>query len=138
MHRIDAIGLEERSMPIALWCVLLAGIMPVVTTGIAKWGAPLDNNHPRDWANNLAGYRRRAYAAHQNSYEAFPFFGVAVLAAGATGASQGLVNLLAMLFIAARIGYTGAYLANLATLRSVLWAVGWFATIAIFTSAVWG
>ena len=125
-------------MSIALWCVLLAGIMPVITTGIAKWGAPFDNNHPRDWANSLVGYRRRAYSAHQNAYEAFPFFAAAVLAAGATGTAQGLVNLLALVFIAARVGYTAAYLADLATARSVLWAIGWFVTIAIFTSAVWG
>ncbi len=125
-------------MTIALWCVLLAGIMPVITTGIAKWGAPLDNNHPRDWANKLEGYRRRAYAAHQNAYEAFPFFAAAVLAASATGASQGLTNLLAMIFIMARLGYTAAYMANLATLRSIMWAIGWFTTIAIFTAAAWG
>ena len=138
-HRIlVGVNNASKTMTIALWCVLLAGIMPVITTGIAKWGTRLDNNHPRDWANSLVGYRRRAYAAHQNAYEAFPFFATAVLAAGATGASPGLVNLLAMVFIAARLGYTATYLADLATPRSIMWAIGWFVTIAIFTAAVWG
>jgi uncharacterized MAPEG superfamily protein len=125
-------------MTTALWCVLLAGILPVITTGIAKWGAPnLDNNHPRDWANDLSGYRRRAYAAHQNAYEAFPFFAAAVLAATVMQAPAGVVNTLALIFIAARLAYTAAYITDRATPRSLLWAVGWFSTIAIFTAAAW-
>lgn len=124
-------------MTLALWCVLAAGILPVLSTGLAKWGAPLDNHHPRDWAQSLTGYRRRAYAAHQNAFEAFPFFAAAVLAAAVTQAPQAPVNLLALLFLAARIGYLGAYLANAATLRSVLWLIGWIATIAIFTASAW-
>lgn len=125
------------AMTIALWCVLIAGILPVVTTGIAKWGTALDNNHPRDWANGLKGYRRRAYAAHQNAYEAFPFFAAAVVIANITDAPQGIVNLLAVVFIAARIGYTATYLADLSTPRSILWGIGWFATIAILSSNAW-
>ncbi len=124
-------------MTVALWCVLLAGMLPVFTTGIAKWGIKLDNNHPRDWAGSLHGYRRRAYAAHQNAYEAFPFFAASVIAAMLTNAPQSVVNTLAVLFIAARLGYTAAYLRDAATARSILWAIGWFATIAIFTATIW-
>lgn len=124
-------------MTLALWSVLAAGILPVLSTGVAKWGAPLDNHRPRDWAESLTGYRRRAYAAHQNAFEAFPFFAAAVLTAAVTQAPQGIVNLLALVFLAARIGYLGAYLADAATLRSVLWLIGWIATIAIFTASAW-
>lgn len=124
-------------MPIALWCVLLAGIMPVVMAGVAKWGPGLDNRNPRDWANTLVGHRRRAYAAHQNSYEAFPFFAAAVLAAMLMKAPQGTIDTLAVLFVAARIGYAAAYVADTATLRSVLWIVGWLTQIAILTSPAW-
>lgn len=125
-------------MTMALWCVLLAGVLPVVSAGIAKWGTALDNNHPRDWANSLTGYRRRAYAAHYNAYETFPFFAAAVLAAAVTQAPQGTVNMLAVVFIAARLGYLGAYITDKATVRSLLWTIGWIATIAIFTAAAWG
>lgn len=124
-------------MTMALWCVLVAGILPVVAAGIAKWGTALDNNHPRDWANGLTGYRRRAYAAHHNAYEAFPFFAAAVLAAAVTQAPQGTVNLLAMIFIAARLAYLAAYITDKATLRSVLWVIGWAVTLAIFTANLW-
>jgi uncharacterized MAPEG superfamily protein len=124
-------------MTTALWCVLLAGVMPVFAAGIAKWGAALDNNHPRDWAQSLEGYRRRAYAAHQNGFEAFPLFAAAVLAAKWAGAPQAPVDALAITFVAARIVYVGAYIADAATLRSIVWIVAWAATIAIFTTPAW-
>ena len=125
-------------MTIALWCVLIAAIMPVLTVGIAKWGPALDNNHPRDWAGTLQGYRRRAYAAHQNAYEAFPFFAAAVLAALIREPSGGIasVDTLALVFVAARVAYTAAYVTDRATIRSVFWGIGWFATIGILLSAI--
>lgn len=124
-------------MTIALWCVLVAGILPVLSAGIAKWGSDLDNHQPRDWAASLEGYRRRAYAAHYNSYEAFPFFAAAVFAARLGEAPQPTVDLLALAFITARIIYTGAYVADAATLRSVVWIIGWACSIAIFTAPAW-
>ena len=37
-------------MPIAFWCVLLAGILPLVTVAIAKASGPgFDNHDPRGW-----------------------------------------------------------------------------------------
>jgi uncharacterized MAPEG superfamily protein len=42
-----------------------------------------------------------------------------------------------MLFVAARIGYAAAYVADTATLRSVLWIIGWLTQIAILTSPAW-
>jgi uncharacterized MAPEG superfamily protein len=124
-------------MTIALWCVLLAGVLPVLTVALAKWGAKLDNNHPRDWAQSLEGYRRRAYAAHQNGYEAFPFFAAAVLAAQWAESPQSTVDMLALIVIAARLAYVGAYAADMATPRSIVWSIGWFGTIAIFTAPAW-
>ncbi len=124
-------------MTIALWCVLVAGVLPVATVGLAKWGTPLDNNHPRDWAGSLQGYRRRAYAAHQNAYEAFPLFAAAVLAAQWGDAPQPVIDALALVFVAARLAYAGAYLADAATLRSAVWAIGWFASLAILSAPAW-
>ena len=42
-----------------------------------------------------------------------------------------------MLFVAARVGYAAAYVADTATLRSVLWIIGWLTQIAILTSPAW-
>jgi uncharacterized MAPEG superfamily protein len=124
-------------MTIALWSLLAAGLLPVMTVAVAKWGPNLDNNHPRDWANTLQGYRRRAYAAHLNGYEAFPLFAAAVLAAKWGEAVQGPVDALAVTFLAARVVYSAAYIADQPTVRSVVWIIGWAATIAIFTAPAW-
>jgi uncharacterized MAPEG superfamily protein len=123
-------------MNLALLCVLVAGVLPVVTVGVAKWGPRLDNNNPRDWAQTLEGHRRRAYAAHQNSFEAFPFFAAAVLAAMMTGVPAGRLDLLALVFIAARLAYTALYITDHATPRSIAWIVAWGATVAIYVSAI--
>jgi uncharacterized MAPEG superfamily protein len=52
-------------------------------------------------------------------------------------APQGTIDTLAMLFVAARVGYAAAYVADTATLRSVLWIIGWLTQIAILTSPAW-
>lgn len=125
-------------MTIALWCVLFAAILPIVCAGIAKGGAAdFDNAKPREWLDNLKGWRRRADAAQRNGFEAFPLFAVAVLAAQAQGSAQGTVDLLAALWLAARLGYTAAYLADRPTLRSALFSVAWVAAITIFVSPLW-
>lgn len=124
-------------MTIAIWCVLALGVLPVLTVAVAKWGTALDNRHPRDWAGTLDGYRRRAYAAHQNGYEAFPFFAAAVLAAELQQAPRGTLDTLALVVVAARLAYVLAYVVDRSTLRSIVWSIGWFATIAIFLTPLW-
>ena len=51
------------------------------------------------------------------------------------GAPQARIDLLAMVFVAARIAYLGFYLADLATLRSLAWFVAIASAVAIFVSA---
>ena len=120
-------------MSLALWMVFLAGILPVLTVAFAKAsGGGYDNAHPRAWAAGLTGFRARAYAAHQNHFEFFPFFAAAVIIAEwKTGGGTGL-DRLALAIMAGRLFYTATYLGNRPTLRSIGWAIGWFGTIAIF------
>lgn len=122
-------------MTTAFWCVLIAGVLPYVATLTAKVGARFDNRNPRDWLANQSGYRRRANAAQLNGFEAFPFFAAAVIVAQLAGAPQARVDLLAIVFVAARLAYLGLYLADRAALRSVAWLVGFGSAIAIFLSA---
>ncbi|MBH1985889.1 MAG: MAPEG family protein [Burkholderiales bacterium] len=127
-------------MSIANTCVLIAAVLPIVTMGLAKGATAgkrrsdggYDNNHPRDWAAKQGGWKARAAAAHSNGFEALPLFVFAVLAAQLAGLDQGRTDLYAMAFIGARLVYTGLYLANVAALRSVVWAVGLGFAIAIF------
>jgi uncharacterized MAPEG superfamily protein len=121
----------------ALWCVLIAGLLPYAATLTAKvGGTKFDNANPRDWLAEQSGFRRRANSAQLNGFEAFPLFAVAVLVAQALDAPQGRVDLLATVFIVARVAHLGFYLADLATLRSLAWFVGLACAVAIFVSGV--
>lgn len=124
-------------MTVALWCVLIAGILPYLATTIAKAGGERFNNRdPRAWLAKQQGFRARAHAAQLNSFEAFPFFAAAVIVAHLTQASAERISALAVIFIVARLGYLASYLADWHWARSVLWLVGWLATITIFVSGL--
>lgn len=127
-------------MSIANTCVLIAAVLPVLTMGAAKAATAgkrrseggYDNNHPRDWVAKQTGWKARAAAAQSNGFEALPLFVFAVLAAQFAGLDQARTDQLAMAFIGIRLVYTAVYFANVAALRSVVWAAGLGVTIAIF------
>lgn len=119
-------------MTIALWCVLVAGLLPYVATAIAKGGADYDNRDPRAWLARQQGYRRRAAAAAMNGFEALPLFAAAVLIAQLLHAPQSSANVLATGFIVARGVHLACYLADWATLRSVAWFVALLCVIGLF------
>ena len=124
-------------MTFSLWTILVAAVLPLLATGIAKFGGSgYDNNNPREWETRIEGWRKRAHWAHRNHYEAFGPYAAAVLVAHVAHAPQGIVNLLAAVFIAARLAYTAAYIADAASLRSVLWAVGFFAQVGLFCAGL--
>jgi len=120
-------------MPIAFWCVLIAGVMPLVTVSIAKSGSPgYDNHDPRAWLDQQTGRARRADMAHRNHFEAFPFFAAAVLTASHLQAPQARIDELAAVFILARLLYTVCYLADRATLRTLCWTISYLSVVGIF------
>jgi uncharacterized MAPEG superfamily protein len=120
-------------MTTAHWCILAAGLMPYLFTGIAKSSRGGYNNHsPREFLLTLEGWGQRANWAQMNSFEAFPFFAAAVLAAQFRGAEQDMVNLLAMGFVAARLIYGAFYILNLASLRSLAWTAGISCSVGLF------
>jgi uncharacterized MAPEG superfamily protein len=127
-------------MRIAEACILVACLLPIVCAGIAKSGGfgkrrrdgGFDNRNPRPWLAGLQGWQARANAAQANGFEALPIFIAGVLVAERLQASQALVDALAIAFVAARIGYIGAYLADRASLRSALWFIGLATCVALF------
>jgi uncharacterized MAPEG superfamily protein len=120
------------AVTIALWCVLIAGLLPYVATAISKAGADYDNRDPRAWLAQQHGYRRRAGAAALNGFEALPLFAAAVLIAQLLHAPQSSANLLAIGFIVARGLHLACYLAGWSTLRSVAWFAGLLCVIGLF------
>lgn len=124
-------------MTVAYWCVLIAALLPLIATGIAKAGGERYNNrNPRAWLEKQQGYRARAAAAQSNSFEAFPFFAAAVIIAHLTHAPQARLDLLAIVFVVARIAYVGCYVADWHLARSLFWFIGLIACIATFVSGI--
>ncbi|MEO3692107.1 MAPEG family protein [Roseateles paludis] len=127
-------------MSIAHICILIACLLPIVCAGLAKSGGfgkrrrdgGYDNHNPRAWAESLEGWAARANAAQANSFEALPIFIAGVLVAEQAHLGAARVDQLAMAFVACRIAYVAAYLADQATLRSCLWATGLGLSIALF------
>lgn len=125
-------------MSIAYWCVLAAALIPYLTVGIAKRAGRYDNANPRA-PGTYDGLALRAHSAHENGFETFPFFAVAVLVASGAAPDAHLpaLDALALAWLALRLVYVGVYLANLASLRSLVWAAAFLLTIAIFTMPLW-
>ena len=114
-------------MTIAYWCIFIACLLPWFSIGYAKFLAPkatfreFDNKAPREYLSQLENDRKRAVWAEKNTYEALPLFIASVLVAHQTGADQYLINVLSIFFVVFRVIYIGLYIANLATLRTVVW-----------------
>lgn len=123
-------------MTTAYWCVLAAGLMPYLWVTVAKaLGKRYDNADPRGWAERQQGLARRAHAAHLNSFEAFPLFAAAVLIAQQSAVDSERTALWALAFIGFRVAYGVCYLADQASLRSLMWAGGIGSVVAIFLGA---
>jgi uncharacterized MAPEG superfamily protein len=118
-------------MPLAYWCVLIAALMPIALVAYAPAGSR-DNHHPRDAVASMPDAKRRAYAAHENAYENFPFFAVAVITATTLGASISTVNILAALYIVLRAVHAVLYINDAASARSLAYSAGLLINIAIF------
>lgn len=119
-------------MTTAFWCVFIIGIMPYIVVGIAKADKRYDNRTPRDWLATREGAKKRAHAAHLNSFEAFPFFFAGVVIAHLTQAPVHTVNAIAIAFVLVRIAYVWCYISNHASMRSLVWLVGFSLTVALF------
>lgn len=124
-------------MTVALWCILIALALPLLCALIAKVSSGRfglkDNHDPRAFLDTLSGLPRRAHAAQQNSYEAFPAFAAAVLVADIVGnAEQVTQDVLGVMYITSRLLYIICYLADWAALRSLVWFAGLALIVSFF------
>jgi uncharacterized MAPEG superfamily protein len=123
-------------MSIATICLAIACVLPVLCAGLAKREGvsrgTFDNRDPRAWLAKQTGSAARAQAAQLNSWEALIVFAAGVLSAQVQEGPPGTIDALAMTFVAARIVYIGVYVANLATVRSIVWTIGFLASLALF------
>lgn len=122
-------------MPFAYWSVLVAALLPYLWVGLAKAQRGYDNAAPRTFLAGTTGWRARANSAQLNAWEAFAPYAAAVIIAVTRGAPLGTVNALCGVFLAARVLHGLAYIADQATLRSLLWTVGFGCVIGLFVIA---
>ncbi len=122
-------------MTILLACLLFVLILPYLSKAplacaMGKLGG-YDNKHPREQQAKLEGFGARALGAHQNSFEALSVFSAVILAALATQHTGFWTQVLAMSYVVSRVIYHIFYLMNWASLRSLVWFVGYICCLLI-------
>ena len=129
-------------MTIALWCVLIAVLLPYVCFGIARNrgrgpdGRRLRDNHdPREFPRRIQGVAKRAWAAQLNSFESLPGFAAAVIIAHLVHAPHTAVDVLVVVWVVARAAYVAFYLANKAALRSAAQFISLACVLGFFVAA---
>lgn len=109
-----------------IYLILIACLLPYVFMAIAKVAGGFkisDNQNPRDFLAKTSGLAARANAVQQNSFESLPLFIASILMAEYMVVSQHLIMMLGIAYIILRIIYGICYLANLSTLRSIIWTL---------------
>jgi uncharacterized MAPEG superfamily protein len=124
-------------MTIPFVCVLIALLLIVlsrvpVSMAMGQQEGGYNNHAPRDQQAQLAGWGRRALAAHQNTIEAFPPFAAGVIISYLAKASLPGSTVLCLVFVAARIAYPILYIADHDKARSLVWVIGLLATVALY------
>jgi uncharacterized MAPEG superfamily protein len=130
------------------WSLVLSGAVVVaslIPLGAARSQAdftPADLAAPRAMFERLPAWGKRANWAHQNCLEAFslhaPACLLALVAAQGGSAPAALALAAAWLHPALRLGYIGAYVANLPPLRSLCWAGGILCTAILYSEGLRG
>jgi uncharacterized MAPEG superfamily protein len=123
-------------LPIAFALIYLPKIP--LSMAMARQPEGYDNANPRDQQAKLSGWGRRAAAAHANGFEAFPPFAAGVLAAHVSGASPHWAAIFAVTHVVMRTIYPAVYIANLSTVRSLVWTVGFAASMALLVLPIVG
>ena len=94
---------------------------------------------PRDGAPLIEGVSpktARLFRAMNNHFEALILFTIAVVVVTLGDQSTGFTAGCAWAYLIARILYVPAYASGVPYLRSVIWAVGFFATAAMLVAAL--
>lgn len=91
---------------------------------------------PRDQRRELSGAPARLQRAFQNHLEWLALFTIAVIVVVLGNASTVATETAAWVYLVARILYVPAYVSGVPFLRSIIWAVGFFATLTMIVIAL--
>ena len=119
------------------YAVLMAGLLPYLFVGVAKFGTGRSyNNHdPRAFLETVEGKHKRAHNAQLNSFEALPLFAAGVIIAHRSIGVEPdylTLNALSWGFVTLRLAYGWAYITDRASLRSVIWFLGLATSAALY------
>lgn len=91
---------------------------------------------PRDEPVVFTGRAGRALRAVDNHFEGLAFFTIAVLVTVVSGQTSALTAAMAWVYLVARVLYVPAYLFGWTPWRSVVWGLGWLATMVMLIAAL--
>ncbi|MFN4099836.1 MAG: MAPEG family protein [Pararhodobacter sp.] len=91
---------------------------------------------PRDHTPELTGHAGRAGRALSNHFEGLILFSIAVLTVTAGGQASTLTATCAWIYLGARILYVPAYLLGWSPGRSIIWGIGFFATMLMILASL--
>ena len=134
--------LNSLSVPaLLLISIVAASVLIYIPYTVTAYGrltaeSGYDPGAPRAMFDTLPPYAKRAYWAHQNSFESFMIFSVAALMAYATGQDSVAVVYAAIAYLVARLLYSVAYIINVPALRSLMFGVGNIGIITLFTLSI--
>ncbi|MEY4984089.1 MAG: hypothetical protein RIR62_2355 [Pseudomonadota bacterium] len=126
-----------------LTALTLAGLLQMVQFVLFAVPANLElgtryTSSPRDKAPErpLSTMSGRLQRAMNNHFEGLILFTLSVTVVTLSGQSDGFTAACAWAYLAARVLYVPAYALGLVPWRSVIWAVGWFATLAMLIACL--
>lgn len=128
-------------MTAELTVLALSALLQAIQIGLA--GAALNrdvgadwNTGPRDTSPDLSPLTGRLRRAVDNHFESLCFLSIAVLLTEATGRNTELTAFCAWGYLLARVLYLPAYAFGWQPWRSVIWAVGFAATLMMILAAL--
>lgn len=124
-----------------LTALTLATLWQALTIGAYSMAAnaqvgPTYAMSPRDQRRDLTGTAGRLQRAVNNGFEGLILFTIAALVVTLAGQSSPVTQAAAWVFLAARLLYVPAYALGLAPWRSLIWTLGFFATLVMLVAAL--
>ena len=128
-------------MTAELTVLALAAILQAIQIGLAAMALNSDvganwNAGPRDNQPEFSPMTGRLRRAVNNHFESLAFFTIAAVVISLSGQSSALTAWAAWIYLGARILYVPAYAFGWTPWRSVIWGVGFLATMTIIFASL--
>lgn len=122
----------------ALACAVLVQCLALAAAGarMNRELGPRYNAGPRDEAPAVSPLLGRLRRAAANGFEGLAMFTPAVLVVAVSGQSSAVTAWAGWAYVLARLLYIPAYALGLAPWRSVIWGIGFLATLTMIAAAL--